>query len=113
MGESLIYYSVFVFHICLFIFNITGWMSNNVQMLKFHATLVFIILLMYLIFDGCVLTKLEIKLRKKHDRYTILDPVLNKLNISRSDGSKIAVGLMIMSTAISVYKLDKLIGKKS
>lgn len=113
MEESLLYYIVFVFHIFLFIFIIAGWMSNNEKIIKFHTILVFIVLLMYIIFDGCVITKLEIKLRKKHDRYTILDPILNKLNISRATGSKMTVFLMILSAIISVYKLDKLIGRKT
>jgi hypothetical protein len=67
---------------------------------------------MYIIFDGCILTKLEIKLRKNHDRYTILDPLLNLFNISRPTGSIMAIIAMIVAAGISMYKIHRLNSEK-
>lgn len=112
MEESLEYYIVFVLHICIFIFLTGAWISNSEKILKFHILLVFVVILMYIIFDGCILTKLEIKLRKNHDRYTIVDPLINLFKISRATGSIIAIIAMIVAAGISMYKLHRLNSEK-
>ena len=70
---------------------------------------------MTITFNGCVITKLERKLRKNKDSFTIFDPILNKMNISltRENRSKITMSLFIISFVLSVYKLQKLSKKKN
>lgn len=63
--------------------------------------------LFFIVFRGCIVSKLERKLTK--DNYTIVDPILNIFDIETHNKNRnnVTLGFMIILWMILLYKIKK------
>lgn len=100
-----LYWIVVIFHSILNSFLWFGWLSTNKLILEIHLSSLLISIYLFYLCKGCIITKLEKLLSKS--KWTIIDPILNKLGfpISRSNRTKITLFLFSMSVTMTMYKL--------
>ena len=100
-----LYWPVVISHSIFNSFLWFGWISTNKLLLEIHLSSLLISIYLFYLCKGCIITKLERLLSKS--KWTIIDPILNKLgfSISRSNRTKITLFLFSMSMIITLYKL--------
>jgi hypothetical protein len=100
-----LYWIVVIFHSIFNSFLWFGWLSTNKLILEIHLSSLLISIYLFYLCKGCIITKLERLLSKS--KWTIIDPILNKLGfpISRSNRTKITLFLFSMSVTMTMYKL--------
>ena len=79
------FYLVYGIHIVICFLLVYGWIFRNKLWLEFLIMASIYIQTMYGLFDGCICTRLERKYSKwrKENRSTIVDPILNSVNVER------------------------------
>jgi hypothetical protein len=111
-----LYYPVLISHVALMIFLLCGWVFSSEYFVspevgRWILRVLFVSLIvtisMYVVFNGCVVTKLERKLSRSEDDFTVIDPLLHSLgiNITRKTRSVISLTLFVLSLAITTKLL--------
>ena len=79
------FYLVYGIHIIICFLLVYGWIFRNKLWLEFLIMASIYIQTMYGLFNGCICTRLERKYNKsrKDNRSTIVDPILNFMNVER------------------------------
>lgn len=105
MDKIFFYWFVVLLHSIFNIFLWLGWTLNNKLILEIHLSSLLISIYLFYLCKGCVITKLERLLSKS--KWTIIDPILNKLglSLSRNNRTKITLLLFGSSLLITLYKL--------
>ena len=101
-----LYYPVVILHFLLTIFMMFGWVFNNKTVLQILFLLLVFGISLFVLLDGCFLTKFEKKLSNGKSQ-TVIDPILMSLGISlnRETRSTITLFLYTISIIITSYKL--------
>lgn len=102
------YYPLLYSHFALTSFMLFGWVSENPTVLNVLVGLLSSAIVLFFIFNGCILSKLEKKLSSGSD-YTVIDPVLAAMNMttSRQHRTSLTILLFAISLFIAIYKLRK------
>lgn len=106
MEKPYLYYSILYLHFFLTIFMIFGPIFiTNYNVLKFLGFLLGLSLFLFYIFNGCFITRIEKSLSGTN--YTVIDPILEKLNISidRNSRTNTTIILYTMAMLITLFKL--------
>jgi hypothetical protein len=105
MNKLFFYWLVIILHSVFNIFLWFGWIFNNKLILEIHFSTLLISIYLFYLCNGCIITKLERLLSKS--KWTIIDPILNKLklSLSRNNRTKITLFLFGLSLLITLYKL--------
>ena len=101
-----LYYTVTIFHALLCIYTLTGWLWYNKYNLKFLLAVQIIVILLFVVCKGCILTKLERKLNGKQN-YSILDPMLDWIGVDpKKYRTPIFLTALLISVGITIYRLN-------
>ena len=103
--KKVLYRTILFLHFLLMLFLYFGWIFNERVVLEILFVLLIIVITLFYLCNGCIVTKIERYLSKSN--YTVIDPFLEKLgiNLTRDNRTKITISMFSLSTAITIYKL--------
>ncbi len=98
LDKNLTGYIIIFFHIIIaIIFGIFIVFSSNINTIYILIVLLFIQTICFLIFKGCILTRVEqILTDNKYDGYTITDPLLKILDIAVNNKTRYYLTIIII-----------------
>lgn len=103
MKYPLNYYIILFCHYILILLMCLGWMSNNVIFVSFVLVILIYVLILFIVCDGCIITKIEREYTK--NKPTKIDKYKKKIF---SNYKRFAIYKFIFFICLTVAKLIKL-----
>lgn len=105
---NIIYQIVVFLHLLLMLFVYFGWLFNNILLLKLLLVVQIVCIIFFIIFKGCILTRLERKLESSKKSFTLIDPILKimRIKVNNNNRKKLSLFLFIFPTLITIYKIN-------
>lgn len=99
---NILYHIVVILHFSFMIFITFGWISDDRNILKVLLLLQITCILLFIIFRGCIVTKLEMYLSPIKNKFTIVDPLLQLLKFQLTNKNRYMFTLVMYFLTISI-----------